>query len=64
MKKKHKNLVISECGSFLDKINYFIGASPDRLITSYCSGDACTETTCPLSINYKKPNKKKLGLFI
>ena len=64
MKKKHKNLVISEFGLFLDKINCFIGASPDRLITCYCCGDACTETTCPLSINYEKPNKKKLGLFI
>ena len=33
MKKKHKNLVISECGLFLDKTNCFIGASPDHLMT-------------------------------
>ena len=33
MKKKLKNLVISECGLFLDKMNCFIGASPDRLMT-------------------------------
>ena len=33
MKKRHKNLVISECGLFLDKMNCFIGASPDRLMT-------------------------------
>ena len=60
MKKKHKNLVISECGLFLDKTNCFIGASTDRFITCYCCGDECTETTCPLSINYEKPNKKNL----
>ena len=29
MKKKHKNLVISECGLFLEKKSSFIRASPD-----------------------------------
>ena len=36
MKKKHKNVVISECCLFLDKADCFIGASPDRLMTCYC----------------------------
>ena len=60
MKKKHKNLVISECGLFLDKTNCFIGASPDCLVTCYCCGDACAEIKCSLPMNYEKPNKKKL----
>ena len=36
MKKKHKNLVISKSGLFLDKTNCFIGASPDHLMTCDC----------------------------
>ena len=60
MKKKHKNLVTSECGLFLDKTNCFIRASPDRLMTCDCCEDACVEITCPLSINYEKPNEKNL----
>ena len=46
MKKKHKNLVISACGLFLDKANCFIGASPDRLMTCDCCEDACVEIKC------------------
>ena len=61
MKKKHKNLVISECRLFLDKTNCFIGASPDCLMTYDCFEDACLEIKCPLSINYEKPNEKNLG---
>ena len=60
MKKKHRNLVISECGLFLDKTNCFIGASPDRLMTCDCCEDACVEIKCPLSINYEKPTENNL----
>ena len=48
MKKKHKNLVISECGLFLDKTNSFVGASPDRLMTCDCCENVCVEIKCPL----------------
>ena len=41
MKKKHKNLIISECDLFLGKTNCVIGASPDRLMTCDCCEDAC-----------------------
>ena len=44
MKKKHKNLVVSEFGLFLDKRNCFIGASPDCLMACNCCEDACVET--------------------
>ena len=57
MKKKHKNLVIPECGLFLYKTNCFIGASPDCLMTC----DACVKIKCLLSINYEKPNEKNLN---
>ena len=60
MKKKHKNLVISESGLFLDKINCFIGASPDCLMTCDCCGDTCVEIKCTLLISYEKPNEKNL----
>ena len=60
MKKKHKNIVISECGLFLDKANCFIGASPDRLMTCDCCEVVCVEIKCPLSISYEKPNEKNL----
>ena len=43
MKKKHKNLVISECGLFLDKANCFIEACADHLITRDCCEDACVK---------------------
>ena len=61
MKKEHKNLVISECGLFLDKANCFIRASRDHLMTCDCCEDACVEIKCPLSINYEKPNEKNLN---
>ena len=61
MKNKHKNLVISECGLFLDKENCFIGASPDRLKTCDCCEDACVEIKCSLLLNYEKPNEKNLN---
>ena len=60
MKKKHKHLVISDCGLFLDKANCFIGASPHHLMTCDCCEDACVEIKCTLSINYEKPNEKNL----
>ena len=60
MKKKHKNLVISECGLFLGKTNCFIGASPDRLMICDCCEDVCVEIKCDLSINYEKLNEKNL----
>ena len=56
MEKKHKNLVISECGLFLDKTKCFIGASPDLLMTCDCCEDACIKIKCPLLINFEKPN--------
>ena len=59
-KQKHKNLVISECGLFLDKANIFIGTSPDHLMTCDCGDDACVEIKGPLLINYEKPNEKNL----
>ena len=60
MKKKHKNLVLSECDLILDKANRFIEASPDYLMTCDCCENACVETQCHLSINYEKPNEKNL----
>ena len=60
MKKKHKNLILSEYGLFLDKTNCFIGAIPDRLMVCDCCEDACLEIKCPLSINYEKSNEKNL----
>ena len=61
MKKKHKDLVISECSLFLDKTDCFIGASLDRLMTCDCCEDACVEIKCPLSTNYEKQNEKNLN---
>ena len=43
MKKNQKELVISECGLFLDKKNCFIGARPDRVMTCSCCKDPCVE---------------------
>ena len=60
MKKKHKNLIISECSLFLDKTNCFIGANPHHLMTCNCCEDAYIETKCPLPLNYEKPDKKGL----
>ena len=62
VKKEHKNLVLSECGLFLDKINCFIGASPDRVWHDCCE-DAFVEIKCSLSINYEKPDEKNLDYF-
>ena len=59
-KKKHENLVITECGLFVYKTNCFIGASPDCLITCDCFEDACVEIKCSLSTNYEKRNEKNL----
>ena len=60
MKKKHKNLVISECGLFLDKTNCFIAASSGYLIACDCCRDVCVEIKRPLSTNFEKPDEKNL----
>ena len=60
MKKKHKHFAILECGLLLDKANFFIGTSHDRLIKCDCCEDARVEIKRSLSINYEKPNEKNL----
>ena len=55
-KRKHKNLVFSECGLFLDKEKCFIGTSPNHLMTCDCCEDAYIEIKSPLSVNCEKPN--------
>ena len=60
MKKTHKNLVISDCGFFLDKANCIIGASLVHLMTCDGCEDACVEIKFSLSINYGKLNEKIL----
>ena len=41
--KCHRNLLILECGLFLDKDSPFIGASPDRIVKCSCCPKACLE---------------------
>ena len=58
----HKNFKVFESGLFLDKIDPFIGASPDRIVTCDCCFKACLEVKCPYSINYTSPKDPNVSL--
>ena len=52
----HHNVKVEESGLFLDKSFPFVGATPDRIISCSCCGNACLEVKCLYSINYTSPD--------
>ena len=60
IKNYHQDWIISESGLILDETMSYVGASPDRLMSSSCCGKACIEIKCPYSINYAEPNEQNL----
>ena len=61
MKKIKKNLVVSGCGLSLNKTKWFIGASPDHLMTCNCCEDGFVKIKYPLLINYETTHEKNLN---
>ena len=61
--KIHKNLKLLDCGLFLDKVNSFIGASPDRIVSCSCCPRACLEVKCPYSVNFMSPEDPNASLL-
>ena len=61
MKKIKKNLVASGCGLSLNKTKWFIGASPDHLMTCNCCEDGFVKIKYPLLINYETTHEKNLN---
>lgn len=47
-KSDHKDVVISDCGLFIDKERHYFGTSPDLLITCSCCGEGVVEIKCSL----------------
>jgi hypothetical protein len=43
----HRNVVVKDCGLFIDTKFQFLGASPDGLVTCDCCGPALIEIKCP-----------------
>ena len=55
IKRKHKDIKLSDRGLFVDVTLPYVGASPDRILLCLCCEKACVEIKCPYSINYIKP---------
>ena len=55
IKRKHKDIKLSDCGLFVDETLPYAGASPERILLCSCCEKACVEIKCPYSINYTKP---------
>ena len=60
IKNYHQDCIISECGLVLDETMPYIGASPDRLMSSLYSGKAYIEIRSPYSINHTELNEQNL----
>ena len=60
IKNYHQDCIISECGLVFDETMPYIGASPDRLMSSLYSGKAYIEIRSPYSINHTEPNEQNL----
>ena len=50
MKARHVNLEVKKCGSFINKENPFLHATPDFLVSCDCCGSGCGEVKCPVVI--------------
>jgi len=62
-RKDHKNLKVDLSGLFIDEVNTFLCASPDRLVSCDCCGAGLLEVKCPLSIAGQDPKVATL-LFL
>ena len=60
IKNYHQDCIISGCGLVLDETMPYIGASPDRLMSSLYSGKAYIEIRSPYSINHTELNEQNL----
>ena len=45
----HKDLVVSQCGLYIDESRPYIAATPDGLIWCSCCGKGVLEIKCPYS---------------
>ena len=63
-RKCHKNFKAKECELFLDRQYLFIGASPDRIISCSCCGEACIEVKRPYKISSEAPTDKNLDYLV
>ena len=48
MKKGHANVVLKNCGIFIDSCRPFLAASPDLIVSCSCCGDGVSEFKCPM----------------
>ena len=60
--KFHKNLKLLDYSLFLDKVNYFIDASPNRIVSCSCSPRACLEVKCPCYVNFMSTEDPSVSL--
>lgn len=45
----HENFTVDDCGFFIDPNNFYIGASPDAIVSCDCCGSFLLEVKCPFS---------------
>ena len=62
IESKAQEMKMEEPGLYLDVDKPFIGANPDRIISSLCHGKMCVEIKCPYSISDKSPTNNDVNL--
>ena len=45
----HINLMIRDCGLFIDADRIYLGASPDLVVSCSCCGEGLAEIKCPFT---------------
>ena len=60
----HRNSQVENAGLFVDSVNTFLCASPDRLVSYSCCGEGLLEVKCPLSIAGQDPQKASLPFLV
>lgn len=56
----HKDVKAEPCGLFLMQKKYFVGASPDAVVSCSCCGEGILEIKCPYSIENQIPSENNL----
>ena len=56
--KDHSDVVVNNCGLFVERCNMFLSASPDLLVSCSCCGEGLVEIKCPYTNREISPLSK------
>ncbi len=60
-KQHHHDLVVTQCGLFVDPSTTHLAASPDRLVQCSCCGEGLLEIKCPYACQNEDPNEANIA---